>query len=269
MPRVSQEKQLARQLVLSQKQAFTAKELAQSIGSETKNKVNLARHYLLEFWKQGIVVRSQQEINLEYYYAAKNPGETTQILSVNGRQTSFIAYSLENDSSQIKPRILEQLDEHKLLSVREICTLLRPEFDITFLRKINFHLQDLLKNKVISRSGTRPFYYSLTPITLAAVSNKPCSLPCSILEILTKKKIGFRQQELVAALSKQKIECTPVSVSTALGRLSTAGTIFRSEKQAGSRTQNPGFLYAISQESLDAHKRDFSQNNSGADTHYE
>lgn len=99
MPAESKRKQLALAILSLEKKPLSASQLADKLGKTDKNTVNLVRHDLLNFWKKGLVIRSERELGLEYYYFV---GRKDHEFSLLGQKVTFSAYSEKKKLSKYK-----------------------------------------------------------------------------------------------------------------------------------------------------------------------
>ena len=133
MPAESKRKQLVLALLSLEKKPLSSSQLAQLLGKSDTNTINLVRHDLLNFWKKGVIVRSEKEIGLEYYYYF---GTKKQESTLFNQKVAFSAYSEKKNSRNLKAQIKAILEQNGPLTVKEVCAQLTSNFDLDFLKKI-------------------------------------------------------------------------------------------------------------------------------------
>ena len=249
MPAESKQKQLVLAILrskLESKKTLAPSQIAGILGKTDKNTINLVRHYLLDLWKNGVLIRSEREIGLEYYYFF---GKKDRIFSFNGQKIVFAAYSEKVDSRNIKAQIKHLLQTKGPLAVTEVCAELKPNFDLAFQKKINFHLQDLFKKGEVLRSS-KPYQYYLSQTDALNVSKIKASVPTILLTTLRENKNAFFTSELVEELKKKGITPKLSTISLALQRLCRQQIIVSSKTKFGTRSSKTGYLWAAHQEEI-------------------
>ncbi len=250
MPAESKRKQLALAILSLEKNPLSVIQLAGKLGKTDKNTLNLVRHDLLNFWKKGLVIRSERELGLEYYYFF---GKKEQEFSLLEQKITFSAYSEKKDSRNLKTQIKAILQKKGPLTVKEICAELRQDFDLAFLKKINFHLQDLYLKKGVLRSS-KPYQYYLSSQDVKKVSETKASVPTLLLttlrEKIREKKTALFTSELIEELERRGVTPNLSTVSLALQRLCRQQIIVSSKTQFGTRSSKTGYLWALREEEI-------------------
>lgn len=246
MPAESKNKQLVLALLRTGKSSSSPSQIARKLEKRDKNSINLIRHYLLDFWRKGVLIRSEREIALEYYYFF---GKNEQKFSLHHQKVLFRRYQKEFNSRDLKKRILEIIEQKGPLTVKEICQALKPRFDLPFLKKINFHLRDLYLQKQVLRSS-KPYQYHLHRKEEKNISETKASVPTLLLSIITKKKAALFTSELIKEIEQKGVLVNLSTVSVALKRLCRQQKIVSSKTQFGTRSSKTGYLWALQQKEI-------------------
>ncbi|HIG92807.1 TPA: hypothetical protein HA242_06750 [Candidatus Woesearchaeota archaeon] len=241
MPAESKRKQLVLALLSLEKKPLSSSQLAQLLGKSDTNTINLVRHDLLNFWKKGVIVRSEKEIGLEYYYYF---GTKKQESTLFNQKVAFSAYSEKKNSRNLKAQIKAILEQNGPLTVKEVCAQLTSNFDLDFLKKINFHLQDLYKKQEVLRLS-KPYQYYVPPQDAQKVSTTKASIPTLLLSIIQEKKTAQFTSELVQELEQRGITPKLSTVSIALQRLCRQQILVSSKTKFGTRSSKTGYLWAL------------------------
>lgn len=245
MLRRNTSKRLVLALVSSQTGPTSGRTIAELLGRTTQ--YTKYRKHLLTLWREGKLTRSTKEYNSQYYYLPT----TTKTTTLLGKQSvMFVPHENNSEGRTFKHRILTALDANGPLNVRQMCSSLQQIFDGTFQRKINFHLQDLFKQKKVRRTQTHPIYYYTNPQHALQLSKKTYSIPATITSILQNENTSFFSEELLERLKQQHISAKASAVSLALRRLAQQGKIISSRTKFGARSAQCGFLYAMNREAI-------------------
>lgn len=251
MPAESKNKQLVLAILKQQRRAFTPRQIAQKLGKSDKNSLNLIRHYLLDFWRKGPCIRSEREIALEYHYFF---GKKERDFLFEDQKIRFVRYNQELNSGDLKKKITELLRAQGPLTVKEISALVKPDFNLTFLKKINFHLQDLYLKKQIVRSS-KPYQYYISKKDTPKISEEKASLPTLLLHSITKHKKALFTSELIQELGRKGIKGKLSTISLALQRLCRQQKIVSSKTRFGTRSAKTGYLWALTPKQVQARFR--------------
>ena len=242
----SRDRELALSRLKLEKRPLTSSQIAILLRKPTKQFANQLSKHLLYLWRAGKITRSAKQIRKEYYYFHS---ANAQHLSVKDQKIDFIAYRKKLDSRNLKKKIIKILVQNAPLTVKEITHKIKPDFDLAFLKKINFHLQDLYTKKKLLRSS-KPYRYYLKEDDKKSIDDSKSSVPALVADILLKSKTALFTSEIISELKKRSIPTKLSTVSIALKRLKEHDKILSSRTQSGTRNKKTGYIWALSGASI-------------------
>lgn len=235
MPAESKYRESVLALLRSSSTPLTANAIATAIHADA----NVCAKYLLDAWRKHVIVRSERAFAKEYHYFF---GTHEKERAVRETSVLFIAYQDEYESRKIKEHIQNVLRTRGPSTAKEVSYALKPRADLTFIKKVNFHLQQLFNKQQLDRSS-KPFQYFFTPDAIKVRSEK-ASLPAKILALIRESTTALFTSEIQKELTNKHVHTTLSSISVTLARLCRQQKIVSSETRFGTRGQKTGFLWA-------------------------
>jgi hypothetical protein len=246
MPVFSSDREVSLSTLKLEKRPITASHVAILLRKPTKQFANQVSKHLLYLWRAGKIVRSSQQLDGEYYYYYSTKSQT---FSIKSQRIEFVTYKKKIDSRSLKGKIKSLLKKEGPLSVKEVAFSFRQDSDLTFIKKINFHLQDLYKQGKLLRSS-KPYRYYIAVEDISKIDDSKSSVPTLVEGILASTKAALFTSEIIGELRKLNVTPKLSTVSLALKRLSRQTKIVSSKTQFGTRGSNTGYIWAVSSQAI-------------------